>query len=60
MDLVTGGAGHWSAQIDNWAPDEEGDEIVLAPGEGIVVWSQLAVTTANRKLSISGAWKEFQ
>lgn len=59
MDLVTGGAGHWIAQQDNWSPDEEGDEIVLAAGEGIVVWSQLAVTTANRKLSISGAWKEF-
>ena len=58
-DLVTGGGGHWSAQQDNWSPDEEGDEIVLAAGEGIVVWSQLAVTTANRKLSISGAWKEF-
>lgn len=59
MDLVTGGGGHWSAQSNDWSPDEEGDEIVLAAGEGICVWSQLAVTTANRKLSISGAWKEF-
>jgi hypothetical protein len=59
MDLVTGGAGHWQAQQDNWAPDEEGDEIVLAAGEGIVVWNALAVTTANRKLTINGAWKEY-
>jgi len=60
MDLATGGAGHWNAQVDNWSPDEEGDEIVLIAGEGIVVWSALAVTTANRKISISAAWKEFQ
>jgi hypothetical protein len=59
QDIATGGGGHWGAQVDNWNPDEEGDEIVLAPGEGIVVWSALAVTTANRKLSISTAWKEF-
>jgi len=60
MDLATGGGGHWNAQADNWSPDEEADEIILAPGEGIAVWSQLAVTTANRKISISGAWKEYQ
>lgn len=60
MDLVTGGGGHWSAQTENWSPDEEGDEIVLLPGEGIVIWSQLAVTTANRKLTIAGSWKEFE
>lgn len=60
MDLATGGAGHWGAQLDNWSPDEEGDEIILAPGEGISIWSQLAVTTANRKLTASGAFKEYQ
>lgn len=59
QDLATGGAGHWIAQVDQWEPDEEGDEIVLAPGEGLVVWSTLAVTTANRKLAIGAAWKEF-
>jgi hypothetical protein len=59
MDLVTGGGGHWSAQTDEWNPQAESDELILVPGEGIVIWSQLAVTTGNRKLSINGAWKEF-
>jgi hypothetical protein len=59
MDLVTGGGGHWSAQSDEWNPQGEDDELVLLPGEGIVIWSALAVTTANRKLIINGAWKEF-
>jgi hypothetical protein len=59
MDLVTGGGGHWSAQTDEWNPQGEGDELILVPGEGIVIWSQLAVTTGNRKLAINGAWKEF-
>jgi len=60
QDIATGGGGHWSAQVDRWTPDEEGDELVLAPGEGIVVWNALAVTTANRKIAINLAWKEFQ
>ena len=59
MDLVTGGAGHWSAQSDEWNPQSDDDEVVLAPGEGLVWWSSLAVTTANRKLAINGAWKEW-
>ena len=59
MDLVTGGGGHWSAQSDEWNPQGEDDELVLVPGEGIVIWSSFAVTTGNRKLSINGAWKEF-
>jgi hypothetical protein len=59
MDLVTGGGGHWLAQSDEWNPQGDDDELVLVPGEGIVVWSSFAVTTANRKLSINGAWKEW-
>ncbi len=59
MDLVTGGGGHWSVQTDEYNPQGEDDEPVLAPGEGLVLWSQLAVTTANRKLAINGAWKEW-
>lgn len=59
QDIVTGAGGHWSALVYSWAPDEEGDEIVLAPGEGIAVWSMLAVTTANRKAAVNLAWKEF-
>jgi hypothetical protein len=59
MDLVTGGAGHWNAMVDEWNPQDEDDELILVPGEGIVVWSTFAVTTANRKLLITGAWFEF-
>jgi hypothetical protein len=59
MDLVTGGGGHWSAQSDEWNPEDEDDELILAPGEGVVIWSTLAVTTANRKLLVNGAWFEF-
>jgi hypothetical protein len=59
MDLLTGGGGHWKAQTDEWNPTDDGDELILAPGEGLVVWSTLAVTTANRKLMINGAWQEF-
>ncbi len=59
MDLVTGGGGHWNAQQDEWNPQDEDDELILAAGEGICVWSTLAVTTANRKLIINGAWFEF-
>jgi hypothetical protein len=59
MDLVTGGGGHWSAQSDEWNPQGDDDELVLVPGEGIVLWSSFAVTTGNRKLSINGAWKEW-
>jgi hypothetical protein len=59
MDLVTGGAGHWIAQTDEWNPRDEDDELILLPGEGIVVWSTFAVTTANRKILINGAWFEF-
>ena len=59
MDLVTGGAGHWTAQTDEWNPRDEDDELILLPGEGIVVWSTFAVTTANRKVLINGAWFEF-
>lgn len=59
MDTLTGGAGHWSAQSDEWNPQDDDDELVLLPGEGLVIWSTLAVTTANRKLIINGAWKEW-
>lgn len=60
QDIVTGAGGHWSGQVDSWSPDEEADELILAPGEGVVVWSSFAVTTANRKLAVSLAWKEFE
>jgi hypothetical protein len=59
MDLVTGGAGHWNPMSDEWNPQDEDDELILRPGEGIVVYSTLAVTTANRKIMSNGAWFEF-
>jgi hypothetical protein len=59
MDLVTGGAGHWNPMSDEWNPQDEDDQLILLPGEGIVIWSTLAVTTANRKIMLNGAWIEF-
>ena len=59
QDVAASAGGHWSAQNDEWNPSGEGDELILRPGEGIVIFSQLAVTTANRKLIINGAWNEF-
>lgn len=59
MDLATGGAGHWSAQTDEWNTEDEDDQLILVAGEGVVIWSALAVTTANRKLIVNGAWFEF-
>lgn len=60
MDLVTGGAGHWSPQTTEWNPDNEDGEIVLRAGEGIVFWHSVAVTTANRRLIINTSWEEFE
>jgi hypothetical protein len=59
MDLVTGGAGHWNPYIDDFDPSEEHEEIILKPGEGIVVWNAAAVTTANRRMVFTAAWDEF-
>jgi hypothetical protein len=60
MDLVTGGAGHWNQQVDEWKPFDPNDELILAPGEGVVVWHAAAVTTANRRLVINAEWSEFE
>jgi hypothetical protein len=59
MDLVTGGGGHWNPMSDEWNPQDEDDELILRPGEGVVVYSTLAVTTANRKIMCNGAWFEY-
>jgi hypothetical protein len=59
MDLVTGGAGHWNPYIDDFDPSAEHEEFILKPGEGIVVWSAAAVTTANRRMVFTVAWDEF-
>lgn len=60
MDLVTGGAGHWNPNWTEWNPDNEDGEIILRPGEGIVFWHSVAVTTGNRRLTINTAWEEFE
>jgi hypothetical protein len=42
-----------------WDPDEE-ECPVLRAGEGIVLWSADASTTANRRLFVDFAWEEFE
>jgi len=42
-----------------WDPDEE-ECTVLRAGEGIVLWSADASTTANRRLFSDWAWEEFE
>jgi hypothetical protein len=42
-----------------WDPDEE-ECIVLRAGEGVVLWSADASTTANRRLFSDWAWEEFE
>jgi hypothetical protein len=42
-----------------WDPDEE-ECIVLRAGEGLVLWSADASTTANRRLFADLAWEEFE
>ena len=59
MDLVTGGAGHWNQQWDDFDPSDAHEEIILSAGEGVVLWHATAVTTANRRLLVSASWDEF-
>lgn len=42
-----------------WDPDEE-ECIVLRAGEGVVLWSADASTTANRRLFSDWAWEEYE
>jgi hypothetical protein len=42
-----------------WDPDEE-ECIVLRAGEGVVLWSADASTTANKRLVSDWAWEEFE
>lgn len=47
--------------VFDWDPDTEDDEMILAPGEGIV-WRQADngnTTTDTRRISISVVWEEF-
>lgn len=61
MDLATGGAGHWPPFDTAWGRyDDEDDEVILRPGEGISIWHAIAVTAANRRLFVSVEWEEFE
>lgn len=39
---------------------DEGEAIVLRPGEGVVMWTADASTTANRRLFSDWAWEEYE
>ena len=41
-----------------WDPDEE-ECLIIRPGQGIVLWSADASTTANRRLFVDWAWEEI-
>lgn len=45
-----------------YPPEEPGEEdcVVIRPGEGIVLWSADASTTANRRLFSDWSWEEFE
>ena len=58
--LATGGAGSWPPTLNEWNPDSETGEIILRPGEGIVMWHAIAVTAANRRLFVNVSWEEFE
>lgn len=60
MDLVTGGAGHWNPHRADLRPVNEHEEPILLPGEGLVIWHAVAVTTANRRLIANMSWDEFE
>jgi len=60
MGLATGGAGSFSAQQVDWVADDEEEEIILNPGEGIVLYSSDGVTTANRNLVATIHHSEFE
>jgi len=59
MDLVTGGAGHWCPDQQEFMPESDDAQVILREGEGIVFWSSIAVTTGNRRCVINGMWEEF-
>lgn len=60
MGLATGGAGAWNPHRADMRPVNEHEEPILLPGEGLVFWHAVAVTTANRRLIINVSWDEFE
>lgn len=59
MGLATGGAGAWIPNRAELFSSLGDDQVILRAGEGLVFWSTTAVTTANRRAVISGAWEEY-
>lgn len=59
MGLATGGGGSFSSDDITWEADSEEDEIILRPGEGIVLYNASAVTTSIRALTGDVLWSEF-
>lgn len=43
-----------------WEPDDENALIVIRPGEGLILWSGDASTTANRRLFSDWSWEEIE
>lgn len=59
MGLATGGAGAWIPTVGEFFSSLDDDQVILRAGEGLVFWSTTAVTTANRRAVIYGAWEEY-
>lgn len=60
MGLATGGAGVFNPMNIDWLADHEEEEIILVAGEGIVIYSAVNLTTANRLLSGAVHFSEFE
>ena len=59
-ELATGGAGVWNPRIGlERNPDADDAEMILRAGEGIVDYSALALTTANRRQSTNMGLGEY-
>ena len=59
MGLATGGAGSFASQENDPTVMDEDEGIVIRPGEGVVYWSALALTTANRRTLVNLLWNEW-
>lgn len=59
MGLATGGAGAWSPHTQDFVPESDDAQQILLPGEGLVFWSSVAVTTSNRRALVNGMWEEY-
>lgn len=60
LPLATGsGVVCGSQATPPWDPDEDG-QLVLRAGEGVVFWSALGLTTANRRIMANLSWEEFE